>query len=107
MIEIADLLAEARDKQFYLQPSNILDLFMEYDVQKWHTIVSFQPEATCLCYRCSASQDLCKQCKHQPIKLSSHPFFQLLKLLCIVPGAPEAPQLRWPCFICSDTPDLG
>ena len=41
MVEPADLIADSHHKHFHQHLSKMVDLFMEYDILKWHAIVSF------------------------------------------------------------------
>ena len=41
MAELADLLADSHHKHLFQHLSKMVDLFMEFDILKWHAIVSF------------------------------------------------------------------
>ena len=58
MVEIADLFADSLQKNFFQHLSDLLQFFMDCDIQKWHAIISFIPENTCTCSSCSDTPDL-------------------------------------------------
>ena len=58
MIEIGDLFADSLHMQFSQHLSDLLHCFMNFDIQKWHAIISFIPENTCPCSSCSDTPDL-------------------------------------------------
>ena len=43
MVELADPIADSQQKHFYQHLSKMVDLFMEYEILKWHAIISFLP----------------------------------------------------------------